>query len=229
MKEGLLNQQKIFILIPVFNEEKVILEVIRSIKKKGYKNLIIIDDGSTDKTFYKANKGRVTVVRHVINRGKGAALKTGIEAAIEMNADIIVTMDGDGQHDPSEVLRLIREINKGYDVILGSRNISFSQMPISKVIANYIGNFFTYLLYGVWVKDSQCGLRAYSKKAISLISTTTDRYEYDSEIIREIARNMLKFKEIQIGTIYTNYSLNKKTRQSFLTGLETAFRMAIRA
>lgn len=219
---------KIFIIIPVFNEEKIVREVIKEIKKSGYQNIITIDDGSQDNTYEKINELKdVISLKHSINRGKGAAVKTGFEMAKKVRADIVVTIDGDGQHNPEDIKNMIEKINQGFDVVLGSRLINPKGMPKYKIIANYLGNFFTWLIYGLWVTDSQSGFRAYSKKAMELIDTQTDRYEYDSEIIKEIYRNKLKYVEIPIEVRYTEYSMNKLHKQNFFNGIKTLFKMLI--
>lgn len=220
-------KNKIFIIIPVYNEEKIILDVIKQIINNSYKNIIVIDDGSNDNTYYKVKKEKVIILRHVLNRGKGAAIKTGIEAAKLLNASTIITIDGDGQHNPEDIKKLLNKIMQGYDVVLGSRFIKRNNIPLIKILANYIGNFFTWLIYGIWVSDSQSGLRAYSKRALFAIDTKTDRYEYDSEIIREIGHHNLKFIEVPIQVRYTKYSMNKTYKQSFINGLKTLFKMAI--
>jgi UDP-N-acetylglucosamine---dolichyl-phosphate N-acetylglucosaminyltransferase len=218
---------KTYIVIPAFNEEKVIQEVIRDIQKAGYENIIVVDDGSTDNTFLKAQEilGNLAF-RHKINRGKGAATKTGIEAAKILGADIIVTLDGDGQHDPSDISKLTKPIEfDKFDVVLGTRLLDPKGMPSHKIIANKIGNFFTWYLYGLWVTDSQSGFRAYSRHAAEVINTRSDRYEYDSEVIHEIKKYKLKYKEVPITVHYTEYSTGKMEKQSFLNGLKTLFRM----
>src|SRR4030042_5166562 len=98
---------KIFIVIPAFNEEPVIRDVITKVKKEGYSNIIVVDDGSPDSTSAQAKKAEAIVLRHILNRGKGAAIKTGMEAAKIMGADIVVTFDGDGQHDPKDIKKVI--------------------------------------------------------------------------------------------------------------------------
>ncbi len=221
------SNRQIFIVIPAYNEEKVITSVIRNVKKNGYSNIIVVDDGSDDKTFLKAKKEKVHILRHILNRGKGATVKTGMEAAKMLGADIIVTLDGDNQHNPSDIKKLLDKIYNGYDVVLGSRLIQNKHMPLIKVLANYIGNLVTWIIYGTLVSDSQSGLRAYSKKAFSTIDTRHDRYEYDSEVIREIYRNNLKFCEVSIDVRYTKYSMNKLSKQSFFNGLKTLARMAM--
>ena len=218
---------KIYIVIPAYNEEKVIQEVITDIQKAGYENIIVVDDGSSDKTFFKAQKilGNL-VFRHKINRGKGAATKTGIEAAKLLGADIIVTVDGDGQHNPADISKLTKPIEfENFDVVLGTRLLNPKGMPFHKIIANHIGNFFTWWLFGLWVTDSQSGFRAYSRHAAEIINTKADRYEYDSEVIREIYLYKLKYVEIPITVRYTDYSMSKIQKQDFLTGLKTLYKI----
>ena len=220
--------KKIFILIPAFNEETVIREVITEIKKAGYENIIVVDDGSADNTQIAAQKEiGVISLRHSINRGKGAAVKTGIEAAKMLGADIVVTIDGDGQHNPDDIARMLELIEQGNDVVLGSRLKNPKGMPLWKIAANHFGNFCTWAIYGLWVTDSQSGFRAYSKKAIQLIDTKTDRYEYDSEVIREIYRNKLKFTETPIEVRYTEYSMNKVHKMNLKNGFKTLIKMMI--
>jgi glycosyltransferase involved in cell wall biosynthesis len=220
------NTNKIFIVIPTFNEKMIISSVIDEIRSAGHQDIIIVDDGSSDGTSQKAKEKNVISLRHKINRGKGAATKTGIEAAKILDADIVVTMDGDGQHDPSDIQSLIDPIiSKKFDVVLGTRLANPKGMPLHKIAANKIGNFFTWYIYGLWVTDSQSGFRAYSRKAIFEINTRTDRYEYDSEVIYEIKKNKLKYAEFPIKVRYTKYSMNKAHKQSFMNGLKTLYKM----
>lgn len=216
-----------WIVIPTYNEATVIQDVIREIQTAGYRHIVIVDDGSTDSTSEKARAmPGVVVVRHRLNRGKGAATKTGIEAAKMLGAGIIVTMDGDGQHNPKDIAELIKPIQDNrYDVVLGTRLKDPRGMPWHKVLANWIGNAVTWYFYGLWVSDSQSGFRAYSRHASELINTKTDRYEYDSEVIREIYLYRLKYKEVPIEVRYTDYSKGKIHKQSFTNGLKTLYKI----
>lgn len=215
------------IVVPVYNEAKVIADVIREIRDAGDYLVIVVDDGSTDDTFARAEGfERVIVLRQRINRGKGAATKTGIVAAKKIMADIIVTLDGDGQHDPKDVESLIQPIiSDGYDVVLGTRMAQPEGMPLLKIVANKIGNLITLLLYGIYVSDSQSGLRAYSHYAATRIDTKADKYEYDSKVIREINNNRLKYTEVPIKVRYTEHSMSKPQKQGFVNGLKTLVRM----
>src|SRR3990172_1675527 len=222
-----MNSNKIFIVIPAYNEETVIQDVIREVKNSGYENIIIVDDGSPDDTFKKASEIQgIIALRHKINRGKGAATKTGIEAAKLLGAEIIVTMDGDGQHDPEDISRLIAPIKSGdCDVVLGTRLKNPAGMPWHKILQNKVGNLITWYLFGLWVTDSQSGFRAYSKHAAEMMNTKGDRYEYDSEVILEIYTHDLKFTEVPIKVRYTQYSMGKLHKQGFANGIKTFYRM----
>jgi glycosyltransferase involved in cell wall biosynthesis len=216
----------ICIVIPVYNEASVIPEVIEELRQVDNFTIIVVDDGSHDNSCGVAKELGVVAIRHRINRGKGAAVKTGIEAAKRLDADIVVTMDGDGQHDPLDIMTLIKPIiEEGYDVTLGSRLMDRKGMPAVKVIANKIGNVFTWLFYGIFVSDSQSGFRAFSKYAMQVIDTKADKYEYDSKVIREMKNNRLKYVEVPVKVRYTEYSMGKKHKQGFVNGLKTLGRM----
>lgn len=219
--------RQIAVVIPAYNEASVIVEVVREVQNAGDYQIIVVDDGSRDATFNVAGAlPDVVTLRHKINRGKGAATKTGIVAANRLGADIIVTMDGDGQHDPGDIEALIEPIRVGEcDVVLGTRPKVKGEMPFIKIIANKIGNIVTWLLYGIHVSDSQSGFRAYSHFAATIIDTKADKYEYDSKVIREINNNRLKFTEVPIKVRYTEYSMGKPQKQGFINGIKTLVRM----
>ncbi len=201
-------EKKIFIVMPAFNEEKVIGRVIDSVMDEGYTNIIVVDDGSEDRTSSIVEKKGAILYRHAINRGLGGALGTGIAAALGHGADIIVTFDSDGQHNPKDIGRTIAPILKGRaDVVIGSRLINPKGMPLLRRAGNFGLNIITYFLFGVWTTDSQSGFRAFSKEAAAKINIRTNRMEVSSEIIREIGRNRLRFREVPVKAIYTDYSL----------------------
>lgn len=217
----------VFVVIPAYNESEVIAKVIAEIHAAGDYRIVVVDDGSRDDTYQRAKDcPGVIAIRHRVNRGKGAATKTGIVAANRSGADIVVTMDGDGQHDPCDIEELIRPIRaQEYDVVLGTRPKVKGEMPIVKIIANKIGNIVTWLLCGIHVSDSQSGFRAYSHYAATIIDTKADKYEYDSKVIREINNNRLCFTEVPIKVIYTEYSMGKTQKQGFVNGIKTLARM----
>lgn len=221
------SRKKIFLVIPVFNEAPVIAETVAEMKKEGYYNLVLVDDGSKDETYREIKKIPCAIaLKHKFNRGKGAAVKTGIEAALTLGAEIIVTLDGDGQHDPSDIKKLTLPIEKeNFDLVLGSRLFNPQEMPKSRLLLNKFSNFYTWALYGLNVTDSQSGFRSYSRLVAEKINPQADRYDFDSEIIREIVSQELRFKEIPIKVRYTPYSIGKKHGQSLKNGFKTALRI----
>ena len=221
---------KIYVVVPVFNESTVIREVITDLHAHKFRNIIVVDDGSFDDTYEALSKMKgLIVLRHSLNRGKGAAIKTGMEAAKILAADLIVTFDGDGQHDPKDITSITSKIRKGYDVVLGSRFLFHQKIPLLKRVANFLANCLTYLSYGIWVTDSQSGLRGYSKKAYEVIDTRSNRYEIESELLREIKRHGLKYIEMPMHVRYTKYSQEKINKQNVLSGIMTMGKMFLSA
>lgn len=227
-----MENKKIYIVLPAYCEGTVIKSVIKSIQKEGYKNIIVVDDGSSDNTYDESTRAQATTLKHPINRGKGAATQTGIDAAKLLDADIVVTMDSDGQHNPKDIEKLITPIlQEKADVVLGSRMLGEKGMPKTRVFMNNIANIITYIFFGVWVSDSQSGFRAYSKKAINSVYTLMDRYEFESEMLGQIKSAKLKVVEVPIKVIYSDYSLNKYkhvvgfTAQGVLNGIKMVVRL----
>lgn len=205
---------KLFIIVPAYNEEKVLNTVLEDLKKIKLKNIkkeiVVINDGSTDKTEEITRKKKVTILTHPINRGLGGALGTGLEYARNKKADIVVTFDADGQHNHKDISRLIKPIlTKEADFVIGSRLLKNSQMPLDRKLINFVANILNYILWSVWITDSQSGLRALSKKAIGKIEIKMNKMEVASEFFKEIKKNDLKVKEIPIKAIYTSYSREK--------------------
>lgn len=215
----------ISIIIPAYNEEKTIAEVIRRAKKHSAK-VIVIDDASSDNTPKIATKEGAKVYRHAVNRGLGGALGTGFKAALIENTEIMITLDADCQHDPEDIPKLIKPITDGQaDVVIGSRFLTRQDIPTLRRLYNGIGNIITFALFGVKTTDSQSGFRAFNKKAIGLIDIKTNRMEVSSEIIKEIGLRKLRMKEVPITAIYTKYSLSKG--QGFIVGIKTFLKLLI--
>lgn len=205
---------KAVIIVPAFNESPVIWSVLKGLPKRlaGLQNLevLVIDDGSSDDTFQKAQKAGVKVMRHVINRGLGAAIKTGLSWAKTQDAHIAITFDADGQHDPKDLPRMIEPIVRGQaDLVVGSRFLNKQNIPIDRRVLNFFANLATLIFFGAHSTDSQSGLRAFSKKAIDYIDFKADRMEFSSEILLEAARHKLKKVEVPIRAIYSDYSRAK--------------------
>ncbi|MEM4336805.1 MAG: glycosyltransferase family 2 protein [Candidatus Woesearchaeota archaeon] len=216
---------KTYIVIAAYNEEKSIAKVIDDLKNHGYKNIIVVDDGSSDKTYEIAKKKNVYVLKHIINRGQGAALKTGIDFALSKGADIIVTFDADGQHLAEDIENVIKPIaNKEVDVVLGSRFLNKKvKVPFLKMLILKGGVIFTWVFSGIKLTDTHNGFRAFSRDAAKKIKITQDKMEHASEIIDEIAKKKIKFKEVPVKIIYSEYS--KAKGQSIFNSIKIAFKL----
>lgn len=206
---------KLAILIPAFNEEKTLTRVIQTLPKKfpgvTKKEIIIVNDGSFDRTHQIALKNKVTVISHWLNRGLGGALGTGFSYARAHKFDCLITFDADGQHHPDDIAPVIKPIiQKKADVTIGSRFLTKKgQMPWYRRVGILGLNIITYALFWIWTTDSQSGLRAFSRHAIQLIDIKTNKMEVSSEFFNEIQTKNLKMVEIPIRSIYTTYSLAK--------------------
>lgn len=217
--------ERFFVVVPAYNEEKSIGNVVVELKQAGYNNIIVIDDGSKDQTFLSAKKAGAVTLRHVINRGQGAALRTGIDYALSQGADIIVTFDADGQHDVADLQKLVAPVARGeVDIALGSRFIKkTSNVSLAKSLVLKSGALLFRLLYGIRLTDSHNGLRAMSAHAARTLDISCDRMEHASEIPEKIAKKRLRYREIPVTIKYTDYSV--ADGQSSLAAFKIAFRM----
>lgn len=216
----------ILVVIPAYNEEKSLPSVIEGLKRSGHAEILVVDDGSSDRTFDTALASGVYAARHSLNRGAGSAAATGFEIARILDPDILVTFDADGQHDADDIKKLTGPIESGEtDVVIGSRMLKGSGMPWKRTLYNTIANIATFVIYGFSVSDTQSGLRSFSRKAYNAINIGTSKMEYCSEIVHEIKRNNLRYKEVPVRTIYTDYSLSKG--QGFAVGIETLIRLVL--
>lgn len=201
MSNSLLKDNRLFIVMPAYNEAKRIDSVLRDITKNDYP-VIVIDDGSKDDTFRKAKEHKVIVLRHKINLGKGAALRTGCEAAFAMGAEAIVMMDSDGQHNVEDLPKFTEKIQTGkYDVVLGSRNISFG-IPLVRFLGNKFASILIVLLFRIYISDLICGFRALTKKAYQQMALKSSDYGIETEMVIKTAKLKLRYCEIPVETIY---------------------------
>jgi glycosyltransferase involved in cell wall biosynthesis len=189
------------VIIPAHNEQRHISSVIKKIKKYA-SNIIVVDDGSTDNTPRIAEKENVTVLRHVVNLGKGAALKTGAEYAIRKGAKRLIFIDSDGQHKPEDIPRFLDALKQA-DVVFGSRTFN-KKMPAILKFGNRFINQVNNVLYGVNLRDTQSGYRAMTASAYRKIRWRSTSYSVESEMVANTGRQRLKYKEITIKTIYSD-------------------------
>ena len=194
-------------IIPAFNEEKNIQDVITATTPLVSK-LIVIDDGSQDKTAQRALSSGATVISHPTNLGKGAACRTGFEAAVEEKPDIVITLDGDGQHDPSEIPNLIQCLrdDPSIGLVLGNRMSKIEAMPLIRVLTNRFLSKLLSILTKQNIPDSQCGFRALRSSLLEQLHFKGDHYDAESEVIVHTSRLGYKIGSVPILSIYGNES-----------------------
>ncbi len=192
----------IWIIIPAFNEEPMIGSVIDGLKEEGHNQIIVVDDGSQDQTAKVAESRGAEVVRHKENSGLGASLRTGLETARRKDADVAITFDADGQHDPREIEKLLEALD-GADIAVGVRRRT--QMPLNKRVGNAILDIITHFLGGP-LTDSQSGFRALGPRALDKIKIWSDSYSVSSEIVLQAGLEDLDFSTVPIKGIFTEYS-----------------------
>ena len=193
---------KLTAILPAYNEELCISSIILG-SKKYVDNVIVVDDGSIDNTAEIAELAGAQVICHSYNRGKGAALKTGFEAA--KGSEIIVTLDSDGQHNPEEIPKLVSPIINGEaDIVNGSRYINGNKKdtPSYRRIGQSILDKATNLGSGLDITDSQSGFRAFIGHSISVFRFSHDDFAIESEMLTDAANAGLRIKEVEIGVRY---------------------------
>ncbi|MEM4143333.1 MAG: glycosyltransferase family 2 protein [Candidatus Bathyarchaeia archaeon] len=191
------------VVIPAYNEEKAIgslieetMQILEAMKMPY--EIVVVDDGSTDYTRKVASRYKVTVVSYSQNRGKGYALRKGLEHA---QGDIIVTIDADGSHSPKEIPDLITPLFDGADVVAGSRFIGEAKDHTSKVhqFGNSLINATIMVLTGKKITDSQTGLRAFKKDLLRQIRLESCGFDIETELTVKSLKNGFKLVEIPIG------------------------------
>ena len=190
-----------WVVIPAYNEGERIGVTIDQVKK-FCKQIIVVDDGSTDHTYDIALSRKVFVVRHRVNLGKGAGLKTGCDFALYKKAKRIIAIDADGQHNPEEIPRFL-ELLKSKDIIFGYRKLN-RDMPFILRFGNGFISSLIQILYGVKVKDSQCGYRAFTAETYRKIRWRAKDYSVESEMIALVGKKKLRYGELPIQTIYAD-------------------------
>lgn len=186
-------------IIPTLNEIQHIVDVVQRASK--YVPIVVIDDGSTDGSGTAARMAGATVIVHESNQGKGAALNTGFDYALEKNVAAAITLDADGQHDPDEIPRFIEAFRSGsWDFIIGQR--TFAQMPFVRQFGNRTGTWLLSRAMGQAIPDNQCGYRLLSRDVLRVARPRAGRFESEVEIILRAKLAGFRITWIPISTIY---------------------------
>jgi glycosyltransferase involved in cell wall biosynthesis len=203
-----------YVVIAAFNEEAAIAGVVAALRSAGFPHVVVVDDGSADRTRARAHAAGAISLRHVVNRGQGAALQTGIAYALRAGAELVVTFDADGQHSAGDLPYLVEPVASGRaDIALGTRFAGRAiGMPRSRRWLLHLGRWFTFALSGVLLGDVHNGLRAFSRRAAEQLDIRMDRMAHASELVDQIRRSALVFVEVPVRVRYTAYSRAKGQR-----------------
>jgi glycosyltransferase involved in cell wall biosynthesis len=193
-------------VIPAWNESRNIGKVIAAIKP-FFDKIIVVDDGSGDNTAEIAENSGATVLRHIMNRGQGAALRTGTDFALTLGADIIVHFDADGQFSGGDIPAMLTPLKNEADIVFGSRFLGKkSAMPLIKsAIAMPLARLINRVFLDVRTTDPQCGFRAFTRLAASRIRWRQDDMAHCSEILSAASRSGLRLAEVPITVSYTRF------------------------
>ncbi len=228
-----MNKENIYFIIPAYNEGTVIAGVLEELIACGYKKIVVVNDGSNDNTSETVKSFPVILIEHIINRGQGAALGSGITYALK-NSDckLIVTFDADGQHRLEDVERMISIIeSEKCDIVIGSRFLSLrnDKLPFGRRIILKLASHFLRFIYGLKLTDAHNGLRVFRKECGNKLIPTMDRMVHASEMIYLIKKHSLIYRESPVKINYTKYSLSKgqKTSDFINLGLLTIYHKII--
>lgn len=209
------NKLKMVVLIPAYNEEKNIFDVVTQVKKY-IPLVIVVDDGSSDQTAQKARKAGADVLVHEVNKGKGAAIRTGFDEVLKQHMDAVIIMDADGQHDASELPGIIEKARIDQaDIVMANRMDNPEGMPFLRYATNKFTSFIISKVAKVQIKDTQCGFRLIRTWLLPKMRLTTTLYDTESEMLLEASRLGATFSNAPIKSIYEGSESNiKKTRDA---------------
>jgi len=214
---------QVWIVVPAFNEAGSVGVVVSALRAR-YAHVAVVDDGSDDRTGQEAMHAGAVVLRHIVNRGQGAALQTGLEYALGAGAQFVVTFDSDGQHAVEDISALLAPLVRGEaEIALGSRFLDSTQtsIPFVRRAVLRAGIVFTRVTSGARVTDTHNGIRAFSREAATRLRISMDRMAHASELLDQVVAGGLRYVEVPVRIRYTAYSRQKGQRSS------AAFRIAL--
>lgn len=192
---------KIAIVVPAYNESSYIGRFLDKLGSYSSR-VVVIDDGSTDHTSSISRGRGVKCISHMVNLGKGAALKTGCDFAFsKLKADAVIIMDGDDQHMVEDIKLFEKELKSGAQVVLGVRRMD-AKMPLMRLVGNKSMSILINILFGRYIADIPSGFKAMTKSAYKLLRWQSSGYEVETEMAVRIAKSKLKYSEVSISTVY---------------------------
>jgi glycosyltransferase involved in cell wall biosynthesis len=189
------------IIIPAYNEERNIQELLGLLGEYPKNDIVVVDDGSSDGTGNLVEHFGATLLRHGTNKGKGMAHRTGFTYAVEKGYDGVITLDADGQHAPGEIGLFLKKRDEA-DILVGTRDMSLANMPLLRYLTNKVTSLTVSLIASQRVFDSQSGFRYISSEVLKRIPLRTTRFQTESEILIKAGRMGFKIGVVPISTIY---------------------------
>lgn len=196
------RQAHVLVLVPAFREERRIAEVVRAVRAQGL-DILVVDDGSDDRTAAEAEAAGARVLRHDRNRGKGAALSTGFQFARDHEYEAVVTLDADGQHRPEEIGRFVEAyIRTGLPVLVGNRMTEPTGMPLDRYWTNRFLSWLLSRMMGQKVPDTQCGFRLFHRDVLPDVATRSQGFAAESEILLNLAEQGIRIGAVPVSSVY---------------------------
>jgi glycosyltransferase involved in cell wall biosynthesis len=197
---------RIFIVIPLFNEEKHIVKVLNDLSPHKLP-VVVVDDGSTDQSVQKLKNSRtqeLQLLQHKINLGKGAAMKTGADYAFANGADAVIFIDSDGQHDMADLPKFIEALSsEKFEIVFGTRNYGYG-VPLVRYLGNKFASVVMAAFFKIYISDVVCGFRGMTDEAYKKLKWESSGYGVEAEIVARLGKNRLKYCEVPVNTIYLN-------------------------
>lgn len=191
----------VYIVVPAYNEARYLGRFLAKLIPITQR-VIVVDDGSRDDTTKIAKQFGVKVLTHMTNLGKGAALKTGCEYVFtRLKANAVIIMDGDDQHDVTDIPKFKKALEGGAKVVLGMRAMD-RDMPLARKVGNRLVSYLIYLLFGRYIADIPSGYKAFTSDAYRQLIWNSSGYEVESEFAVRLSRSKLPYVEVPIRTIY---------------------------
>jgi len=196
--------KKICAIIPAFNEAEAISAVVKGVISQGI-DALVVNDGSTDNTALIAQNRGAFVISHKERRGKGIALKTGLDKAVSDNYKLLFILDADGQHDPNDIPVFLKKLElSGCSAVIGNRMGMPKGMPFVRVLTNKFMSSVISLICCQHIPDSQCGYRLFTREVIANVNIKSQKFEIESEILIKLSNKGFRIESVPIKTIYAN-------------------------
>jgi glycosyltransferase involved in cell wall biosynthesis len=202
MSEKRATKSNVAALIPAYREEAHIADVAKRARAQ-LDTVLVLDDGSPDATAARAREAGAEVFTHEVNRGKGAAIKTGLRKLTERGFEFILILDGDGQHLPEEIPHFLDEANRSTaQMIVGNRMSDTEKMPFVRKLTNRFMSWQISLVCGQPVPDTQCGFRMIHRDLAPLLFCESDAFDYETEMLFIASRAGFKISAVPVSTVY---------------------------